>query len=352
MPLTPIAVYYGQDIANGSIVFGPFTPTNGEYWTIASSSWDTANPTGAPSGGGQTYTARVTAAPGGFNGYARVDDATVSGSPGSMSVTVPAPTGNTRHSASLVRWPVGSSLDAVNTTVSGTGLPSSGVTTTQATDGSHQVSCDVASIDPATRAYLNSATELGVLDGHVGANSVQYHAYVTDLGAAGAKTIGLSAPGGQTWVQAVIAVKGSSGTDYTRSATDDAGLTDSASTAAGYFRTVTDSAGLTDNANTAAGYFRTVTDSAGLTDGASTAAGYAHTFTDLAGLTDGLGAVVVYQRGFTDSAGLTDSAAVVGPTLGTVSEMAVTQGRPLWSVSQGADDEQASIGSSDWEITT
>lgn len=203
---TPIAVLFGQDIAANAIVLGPFTPSNGEFWTVLSSSWDTANPTGAPTGGSQTYTARVTAAPGGFNGYARIDTATVSGSPGAMSVTVPAPTGSTRHSAALIRWPVGCTLGAVNSTLSGTGAPSANVTTGAANSGIAQVSCDVASQDPATRAYRNAATEAGILDGHVGANSVQYHAYVPDIGAAGTYAIGLTAPGSQTWVLAALEV--------------------------------------------------------------------------------------------------------------------------------------------------
>ena len=208
---TPIAVYFAQDTGANPLVLGPFTPAAGEYWTILSSSWDTANPTGTPTGGGQTYTPKQTAAPGGFNGYCRIDECTVSGSPGSMSVTVPAPTGSTRHSATLIRWPVGCSGGAVNAVVNGTGTPSANVTTTAPNSGIAHVSCDVASIDPATRAYLNSAVEAGILDGHLGSNSVQYHAYVASLGVIGTYAVGLSAPGGQTWVMAAVEVKAPSG---------------------------------------------------------------------------------------------------------------------------------------------
>lgn len=204
---TPIAVYFAQDTGGNPLVLGPFTPDAGELWTIASSSWASSAPTGAPTGGGQTYAPAVTAAPGGFNGYARIDVCTVTGSPGLMSVTVPAPAGNTRHSASLVRWPVGTTFDAVNSVLSGVGAPSSAVVTTVGGDGAHQVCCDVASLDPAARAYRSGAAEVGLLDGHLGSNSVQYHAYVASLGAAGAYALGLTAPAPQTWVQAVVAVK-------------------------------------------------------------------------------------------------------------------------------------------------
>lgn len=304
---TPIAVYFGSDNLNNAIVLGPFTPTAGEYWTVLSASWDTANPTGTPTGGGQTYTAKKTAAPGGFNGYARIDECTVSGSPGSMSVTVPAPAGNTRHSATLIRWPVGCTGGAVNATVSGAGAPSANVTTTAANSGIAQVSTDVASQDPAGRAYRNSAVEAGVLDGHVGANSVQYHAYVPDIGAAGTYAIGLTAPGSQTWVLAAVEVLAAGGTVHSVNATDAAGLTDTA--ALGLGRAVTDSAGLTDPY--AASGAKPVTDLAGLTDTATLAASKA--VTDTAGLTDTWvlsGAqVVVDDTGLTDPASLSGSRA-------------------------------------------
>lgn len=203
---TPIASYFASDIATGNLVLGPFTPTDGELLTVLASTWDTGNPAGASTGGSLTYTPRITVAPGGFNGWARIDSAVVSGSPGSMSVTVAGTGSNSRHSAALIRWPVGCMVGAVNSTVSGSGAPSANVTTTGANSGIAQVSCDVASQDPTTRTYRNSAAEAGLLDGHVGANSVQYHAYVADIGAIGTYAIGLTAPSAQTWVLAALEI--------------------------------------------------------------------------------------------------------------------------------------------------
>lgn len=204
---TPLAVYFASDIASAALVLGPFTPADGELLTVLSASWSTTAPTGTPTGGAQTYAPQVTAQPGGFNGYARIDACTVAGTPGAMSVTVPAPAGSTRHSACVIRWPVGCTVGAVNAVVNGSGAPSANVATAADNSGIAQVSSDVGSQDPAARAYRNSATEVGILDGHTGSNSVQYHAYVPDIGTAGTYAIGLTAPAGQTWVLAALEVK-------------------------------------------------------------------------------------------------------------------------------------------------
>lgn len=344
--VTPIAVYYGQDILNNAIVLGGggFTPANGELWTISSSSWDTGAPTGTPTGGGQTYTAAKTAAPGGFNGYARLDAVTVAGSPGSMQVTVPPPAGNTRHSACLIRWPVGSTLGAVNAVINGAGLPSSNLTTSVSGAAVHQASCDVSSVDPATRVYLNSATEAGLLDGHVGANSVQYHAYVTSIGVAGTYAVGLSAPSGQTWVQVCAEIQPAGGTTFTVTPTDSAGLTDSAITAA--TKVLTDSVGLTDALLDSA--VKVLTDSAGLTDGASTAALKA--VTDDVGLSDAL--VDRVTKVFSDSVGLSDPAFIVGPPPTAVSiEWDIRAHGSRWKITSAAPDTPDDGTAVRWRLT-
>lgn len=194
------------------LVTPAFTPSSGEVIVVKLATWDTGNPMGTVSGGGQTYTTRVTAAPGGFAGWARIVTAVISGSPGSMTVTGAGTATNSTHSMVVERWSGQlAASPAVNSTVSGSGAPSANITTAGANSAVSWVSVDVASQDPASRTYRLSATEDGLRDGHVGANSVQYHAYVGDVGAAGTYAMGMTAPGSQTWVLAGIEIQGSSG---------------------------------------------------------------------------------------------------------------------------------------------
>lgn len=201
---TPIAVYvvHSATTDTTALTTASFTPSNGELITVELTTWDTANPNGAVSGGGQTWANKITVAPGGFNGYARIDYCTVSGSPGSMTVSSAGTATNSRHSMTVTRWPVGCTLGAVNSTVSGSGAPSANITTTAANSAVTWCSVDVASQDPATAAPRLSATQDSVMDGHVGANSVQYFYRVNDVGAAGTYAMGMTAPGSQTWVLA------------------------------------------------------------------------------------------------------------------------------------------------------
>ena len=187
------------------------TPVNGDVLVIKTTTWDTGNPMGAITGGGQSYTNRITVAPGGFNGWCRITYTTITGSPGAFAVTGAGTAANSRHSMVVEHYLAANGYSlaatpAINATTSGAAsAPSASITTVG--PGSVLTWCitDVQSIDPATRAPLLSGTEDGLFDGHVGANSVQYFYYAT-VAAPGAFTIGLSAPGGQTWVMAGMEV--------------------------------------------------------------------------------------------------------------------------------------------------
>jgi hypothetical protein len=185
-----------------------FTPANGEVIVVKAATWDSGTPSGTPSGGGLVYTQRATAAPGGFNGYATIFTTVVSGSPGSMSVTLSAPGSSANHSMVVERWTTAqlAGSPATSAPINGFGgPPSASITTTGANSIITWVAVDVGSADPTSRAYLSSATEDGLSDGHVGSNSVHYYAYQT-AAVAGSQTLGMSAPS-QTWVMAGIEVK-------------------------------------------------------------------------------------------------------------------------------------------------
>jgi hypothetical protein len=209
---TLTASYFAQSATGGdsSTLSTPaFTPVNGEVIVVKAATWDTGTPSGTPSGGGQVYTRQATAAPGGFAGYCTIFTAIVSGSPGSMSVTLSAPAGSCYHSMVVERWS-GAQLagsPATNSTIhGGSGEPSATVTTTAGNSIVTWVNVDENSRDPSTRAYLSSATEDGLADGHVSVSSVHYHAYQT-AASAGAQTIGMSAPLNQNWTIAGIEVQ-------------------------------------------------------------------------------------------------------------------------------------------------
>jgi hypothetical protein len=211
---TLIAHYevYSAGADSTTLTTPSFTPANGEVITVKVMTWDTGTPFGTPTGGSQSYTKTIEAAPGGFAAYAAIWTCTVSGSPGAMTISA-TPTASCRHTMIVERW--GTAVLAASPAVNGTvhGSPGAGSGTfstplTTAADNSVITWCmaEENSVDPATRAYLLSATEDGLFDGHVGSNSVHYSAYAS-VGAAGSYSFGLSAPTGLNWSAAAVEIQ-------------------------------------------------------------------------------------------------------------------------------------------------
>ncbi len=189
------------------------TPVNGDVLVVKLTTWDTANPMGAVTGGGQTYTTRITVAPGGFNCWCRIDTTTITGSPAAFAVTGAGTATNSRHCMVVEHYLAANGYSlavtpAVNSTVSGSGAPQAAIVTTAANSVLTWCSVDNASLDPATRTYRLSATQDGLGDFHVGSNTVQYFAYANGaaITAAGSYDIGMTAPTPQTWVMAGMEV--------------------------------------------------------------------------------------------------------------------------------------------------
>jgi hypothetical protein len=210
---TPVAQYYVQLSPQGTttLTTASFTPSNGDWLVVKLATWDSGSPLGAPTGGGLTYTAQVTQAPGGFNQWCAIYTAPVISSPGSMTVSS-TPSVSLRGSMCVERWS-GAQLAATPVTNKANGAGSAAASTITPSAGTSVipwVGGDAQSVDPATRAYLASATQDGLRDDHVGANGVDYHAYQSSTGT-GSQSYGLSAPGGMTWVIAAIEVQDSGG---------------------------------------------------------------------------------------------------------------------------------------------
>jgi hypothetical protein len=211
----PVAVYavYSAAADTTALVTPVMVPTPvaGDVLLVKLTTWDTGNPSGASSGGGQAYSTVNTAAPGGFNGYSRIDTCTIVGNPAPFSVTSGGTAAPSRHGMVVEHYLAADGAflagsPAINLVKSGGGLPSANITTVGTGSILSWCSVDVLSVDPATRVPLLSATESGLGDFHVGSNSVQY-SYYAAVGAPGVYTIGMSSPGGQAWVMTGVEVQ-------------------------------------------------------------------------------------------------------------------------------------------------
>lgn len=209
---SPAAVFqvYSAGTDTSNLVTPVFAPVNGDVIVVKLATWGTGDPMGATSGGAQTYQIVNTAAPAGFFGWSRVTVTTVAGSPAPFAVTTLGTTNPTRHSMIVEHWNAGAFLagsPATNLVVSGGGgPPSANITTVGLNSVVSWVSTDVNSLDPAGRAYLLSATEDGLFDGHIGANSVHYFAYA-NVGAPGVYTMGMTAPSPQAWTLSGVEIQ-------------------------------------------------------------------------------------------------------------------------------------------------
>jgi hypothetical protein len=210
MTLTLVAAYpLYANAANSNILTTPsFTPANGDILVAKLATWDTNTPITTTNTGSQTFNPVKVVAPGGFNQFCALYAATVSGSPGSMTVSTTAPINNSYHSMVLEQWAGGvlAATPAVNVTQTGSGVPSSSITTTAPNSIVTSVSGDANSKPPSGRLYLGSATEDGLQDGSTGSNSVSYF-YYQSAASAGAQTVGMSAPLLQQWVLAAMEIK-------------------------------------------------------------------------------------------------------------------------------------------------
>jgi len=199
----------GADTSN--LVTPSFTPAQNELIEIKVTTWSRDQPAGASVGGGQNYTTKKLAQPAGFFGYARIDQATIDtsliGGDGSMAVTVGGTVAGSRHSAVVQRWSPGCTTGAVNAVVSGSGLPQVAVVTTQAQSVISWCSTDALSKDPTTRAYLLSASEEALWDGHLSSDGVFYFARAATT-SAGSYNVGLTAPDLQSWTFAAVEIIG------------------------------------------------------------------------------------------------------------------------------------------------
>jgi hypothetical protein len=189
-----------------SLVTPSFTPSNGEVVLVKVEAADSSCVIGAASGGSQTYTSRATSTVASNCGAALIT-AVISGSPGSMTITVPFSGTAEFHSMVVERWGSAAlaTTPATNGTKTGSGAPSSTVTTAAANSVVSWCNGDWNAVNPTTITYLSGATQDGLHDVHTTAY-VAYYAYQLAV-SAGSQTIGMSAPTGQRWTMLGIEIQ-------------------------------------------------------------------------------------------------------------------------------------------------
>ena len=192
-----------------TLVSPSFTPVD-EVIVVKAQTWDKATAAGTPSGGGLTYTRRVTIAPGVFATYGTIFTAVVVGTGSSMTVTLSAPAAASYHSMCVERWS-GAQLATTPATASANyssaSAPSATLTTVANNSVVSWLNGDAQSVAPSGNGtYLSSATNEGLANGSSLTNSCQYYAYQS-AATAGSQTFGMSAPTGQKWAMAAIEIQ-------------------------------------------------------------------------------------------------------------------------------------------------
>jgi len=192
-----------------SLVTPSFTPSDGEVLIVKVASETVNTPTiGLATGGGQTYTSRISINVANHCPI-RLFTATVSGSPGSMTVTVPFTVNSGFHSLVVERWGNAqlAASPAINSATPSNSAPSLTINTVLSDSVVSWLSADWNANAPGTPVYRSSAIQTGIHDKSAAVAYVAYFAYQV-CGAAGTQTFGLSAPGNQEATMGAIEVQG------------------------------------------------------------------------------------------------------------------------------------------------
>jgi hypothetical protein len=205
----------GNDTSTLTSSAATVSPAAGDVIVVHLSTWSSTDPMNAPTGGGQTFTPAQISAPGGFNGWAATYVCTVSGSPGSFSITATMPTA-TRHMMAVQRFnsaTVAATPAVLSAPVSGVAGSPGSVALNITTTAPNSVVCwnlvDLSSSDPAGVTYAPAgSTQIGLYDAHVGSNSVQYAVRSPVIASAGLTHPGLTVVSGAlTWVASGVEIK-------------------------------------------------------------------------------------------------------------------------------------------------
>lgn len=198
---------------NVSLVSPSFTPSNGEVLVVKVVTADDGQTIGTPSGGSQVFTSRAASATS-STCWAAIFTAVVSGSPGSMTVTVGLSGSTQWHSMVVERWGNAqlAATPATNDTKTGSGIgPSATLTTVAANSIVTNLDGDWNAVAPGSPAYRSSGTQDGLHDKSAIVQYVAYYWYQS-AASAGSQTIGLTTPASaQKWTMLGIEVQDADG---------------------------------------------------------------------------------------------------------------------------------------------
>jgi hypothetical protein len=201
-PTLTASYYNSQDGRNStSLVTPSFTPAVGEILVVKAANEDAGGTYGTPTGGGLTFTQRVNVGSGSQTRVGLWTATTVAATP--MTVTLPVG-GTVSHAFVVERW-AGAKLagSPAVTSATGSGAPSATNTTVANNSVISWVNADWAGATGA-RTYRGTPTEEQYTA--LGGKYTGYWAWQTQATAA-AVTIGLTAPGGQTWSRAAVEIQ-------------------------------------------------------------------------------------------------------------------------------------------------
>lgn len=189
--------------------------SNGDVIVVHATTWSNTTAMSTPTGGGQTFQPVQIAAPGVFAGWSGTWVCTVTGSPGTFSISS-TPGSSSRNAMSVERFGsafVDPTPAVFSTTQASAATMSTTLTTTAANSIISWAMSEENSRDPSGATYTPSgSTVVGLLDGHVGSNSVQYFVRTAPIASAGATTVGVSVPAGAlNWTASGVEIKAQAG---------------------------------------------------------------------------------------------------------------------------------------------
>lgn len=220
MPAPTLVAEYEStftSVASGTARLTSVTVASGDYLVILGCTPEAANITlGTPTGGGLTYTLRQSNTTG--SNCATYAWTAPSASVQTFNVSITSGSGGFGYwGYTVLRYSGSDGIGASSKTVGATGAPSLAVTTTGANSAVAGLTGDWNAVDGASRTWrtINSVTPTS---GNGGERVYQrdssamtcYVASWSDVGAAGSKTTGLSAPSGQKYSMIAVEVLGSS----------------------------------------------------------------------------------------------------------------------------------------------
>lgn len=197
---------------NVSLVSSAITVANGDILVVKFANENAVQTASLPTGGGQTWTQQITVGATNLNGRVAISTCTVTGAPGTVTVTQAVAGTVEWHSMIVERW-TGGTLPGSPVRLGGaqgSGLTGSGApnaTSASVVSGSviSWVNADFAAIAPAGATYRSSAAQDGIHDKST-ANYVAYYAWQT-AGSTGAQTVGMTVPSTQNWNIAGIEIQ-------------------------------------------------------------------------------------------------------------------------------------------------